>query len=92
MAEPDSIPDDGYVLATKRRKWISKDPNPNSFWIDMPFLIQIAKAKEENPNWGAKKGLDELHVVYSERSVKRNISVCTFTMMDPNVCTQSRRI
>jgi hypothetical protein len=27
----------------------------------MPFLIQIAKAKEENPNWGAKKSLDELN-------------------------------
>jgi len=68
MAEPDSIPDDGYFLAAKRRKGISKDPNPYSFWIDMPFLIQIAKAKEENPNWGAKKSLDELHVAYSERS------------------------
>jgi hypothetical protein len=55
MAEPASIPDDGYVFAAKRRKGISDEPNPDSFWIDMPFLIQIAKAKEENPNWGAKK-------------------------------------
>ena len=76
MAEPDSIPD---VFAEKRRKGISKDPNPDSFWIDMPFLIQIAKAKEENPNWGAK-------------SLLKNFSVCTFTMLNPNACTESRRI
>ena len=75
MAETDSIPDDGYVLAAKRRKGISKDPNPDSFWIDMPFLIQIAKAKEENPNWGAKKIVDELHVAYSERSVNFFLSL-----------------
>jgi transposase InsO family protein len=75
MAEPASIPDDGYVFAAKRRKGISEDPNPDSFWIDMPFLIQIAKAKEENPNWGAKKILDELHVAYIERSVKKNFSL-----------------
>ena len=75
MAEPDNIPDDGYVFAAKRRKGISKDPNSDSFWIDMPFLIQIAKAKEENPNWGAKKILKELHVAYSERSVKKFLSL-----------------
>ena len=72
MTEPDSIP---YVFAAKRRKGISKDLNPDSFWIDMPFLIQIAKAKEENPNWGAKKNLDALHVACSERSVKKFLSL-----------------
>jgi hypothetical protein len=35
MAEPDSIPDDSYVLTAKRRKVISKDLNPDSFWINM---------------------------------------------------------
>jgi hypothetical protein len=33
MAEPDSIPDDSYVFTAKRRKGISKDLNPDSFWI-----------------------------------------------------------
>ena len=75
MAEPDNIPDDGYVFAAKRRKGISDEPNPDSFWIDMPFLLQTAKAKEENPNWGAKKILKELHVAYSERSVKKFLSL-----------------
>jgi hypothetical protein len=60
-AEPDSIPEDSYVFTAKRRKGISLDLIPDSFWMDMPFLIQIAKAKEENPNWVAKKILDELH-------------------------------
>ena len=69
MTELDST---AYVFAAQRRKEIIKDPNPNSFWIDMPFLIQIAKAKEENPNCGAKQILDELHASYSERSVKKN--------------------
>jgi hypothetical protein len=64
MAEPDNIPDDGYVFAAKRRKGIGKDLNPNSFWMDMPFLLQTAKAKEENPNWGAKKILKDRHRVY----------------------------
>jgi hypothetical protein len=72
MTEPDSI---SYVFAAKRRKGISKDPNPDSFWFGMPFLIQIAKAKEENSNWGAKNNLDELHVAYSERSVKKFLSL-----------------
>jgi hypothetical protein len=54
MAETDSIPDDSYVFAAKRRKGISKDLNPDSFWMDMPFLIQTARAKEENTNWRAK--------------------------------------
>jgi hypothetical protein len=39
MAEPDNIPDDGYVFAAKRRKGIGKDLNPDSFWMDMPLLI-----------------------------------------------------
>jgi hypothetical protein len=50
----------------EEKKGISKDPNPDSFWIDMPFLVQIAKAKEQYPNWGAKKNLDELHVTYTK--------------------------
>jgi hypothetical protein len=37
--------------------------------------LQNAKAKEENPNWGAKNILDELHVAYSERSVKNILSL-----------------
>jgi hypothetical protein len=35
MAEPDSIPEDSYVFTAKRRKGISKDLNPDSFWINM---------------------------------------------------------
>ena len=35
MAEPDSIPDASYVFAAKRRKGKSKDPKPDSFWIDV---------------------------------------------------------
>jgi hypothetical protein len=50
MAKPDSTPDAGYVFAAKRRKGISKDPNPDSFLIDIPFLIQRRKSK-----LGAKK-------------------------------------
>jgi hypothetical protein len=35
-----------YVFAAKRRKGISKDLNPDSFWIDMPFLIQIGEPRK----------------------------------------------
>jgi hypothetical protein len=52
MAEPDNIPDDGYVFAAKRRKGIGKDLNPDSFWMDMPFLIQTAKAKKNKIQTG----------------------------------------
>jgi hypothetical protein len=37
---------DSYVFAAKRRKGISKDLNPDSFWIDMPFLIQIGEPRK----------------------------------------------
>jgi hypothetical protein len=47
-----SIPDDGYVFAAKRRKGISKDLNPDSLWIDMPFLIQIASQSEGHRSEG----------------------------------------
>ena len=69
MAEPDNIPDDGYVFAAKRRKGKSKDPNPDSFLIDIPFLMQRRKSK-----LGSQKNLDELHVAYSERSVNKFLS------------------
>ena len=69
MAKPDSIPDAAYVFAAKRRKGKSKDPNPDSFLIDIPFLMQRRKSK-----LGSQKNLDELHVAYSERSVNKFLS------------------
>ena len=33
-----------------REKGVSKDPNTETFWADMPFIVLITKAKEENPN------------------------------------------
>jgi len=43
-----------------------KDPNTETFWADMPYIVLITKAKEENPNWGPKKLLSELKLGYKE--------------------------
>ena len=46
MVEQDTIPNEGYTISNKCKKGISKDPNPEAFWVDMPHIVQIAKAKE----------------------------------------------
>ena len=60
----------GILIDKKRRKGVSKDPNTETFWADMPYIILIAKTKEINPNWGPKKLLSELKLGYTERTVK----------------------
>ncbi|CAC5422428.1 unnamed protein product [Mytilus coruscus] len=44
----------------------------------MPHIIQIAKAKEEHQNWGAKKIVDELKVPFSDRMVKQFLSLYSY--------------
>ena len=77
MMEPrqDNIPDEGFLLTKKRRKGVSKDPNTETFWADMPYIVLIAKAKEINPNWGPKKLLSELKLGNTERTVKGMLSL-----------------
>jgi hypothetical protein len=38
-----------------KEKWVSKDPNTETFWADMPFIVLITKEKEENPNIGDQR-------------------------------------
>ncbi|CAG2206142.1 unnamed protein product [Mytilus edulis] len=74
MMEQNTVPDEGYVFERKRKKGISKDPNAETFWADMPYYVEIAKAKEQNSKWGPKKIIAELKLGLSERVVKTVLS------------------
>ena len=37
------------------KKGISKDPNTETFWADMPNYMKRSKAKEQNCKWGLKR-------------------------------------
>ena len=53
------------------KKGGSKDPNAETFWVDiMSYIVLITKPKEENPNWAPKKLLSELNLGYVEITVK----------------------
>ena len=34
----------------RKKKGVTKDPNTETFWADMSYIVLITKAKEENPN------------------------------------------
>lgn len=74
MEQTNTVPDEGYVFERKRKKGISKDPNAETFWADMPYYVEIAKAKEQNSKWGPKKIIAELKLGLSERVVKTVLS------------------
>ena len=90
MAEQETIPDDGYVFLAKRKKGITKDPNPESFWADMPYIIQIVKLKEEHQKWGAKKILEELKIGFSERMVKKCLSLYFYDQASKSMYRKSQ--
>jgi hypothetical protein len=49
----ETIPDVGFSIGTiQRKKTVSKDTNPETFWNNFDKLISITKLKLENSKWG----------------------------------------
>ena len=58
----ETIPDVGFSVRTiQRKKPVSKDTNPETFWNNFDKIISIAKIKLENPKWGLVKMANMVH-------------------------------
>jgi hypothetical protein len=56
----ETIPDVGLSIGTiQRKKPVSKDTNPETFWNNFDKIISITKLKLENPIWGPVKMASE---------------------------------
>ena len=58
----ETIPDIGFSIGTiQRKKPVSKDMNPETFWNNFDKIISITKLKLENPKWGPIKMANMVH-------------------------------
>ena len=63
----ETIPDVGFSIGTiQRKKPVSKDTNPETFWNNFDKIISITKLKLENPKWEPVK---IENMVHTEQSV-----------------------
>ncbi|XP_053398314.1 SCAN domain-containing protein 3-like [Mercenaria mercenaria] len=60
---------DTFRLTVKKRKPVTKDPNPEWFWAEFDLITTVAEKKSSNPKWGPKK-LSEL-TDCNERKIKQ---------------------
>ena len=58
----ETIPNVGFSIGTiQRKKPVSKDTNPETFWNNFDKIISITKLKLENPIWGPVKMANMVH-------------------------------
>jgi hypothetical protein len=58
----ETIPDIGFSIGTiQRKKPVSKDMNPETFWNNFDKIISITKLKLEHPKWGPVKMANMVH-------------------------------
>jgi hypothetical protein len=65
----DSVPQTCLILqrnnisigTIQRKKPVSKDTNPETFWNIFDKIISITKLKLENPKWGPVKMANMVH-------------------------------
>jgi hypothetical protein len=58
----ETIPDVGFSIGTiQRKKPVSKDTNPETFWNNFDKIISITKLKLENPIWRPVKMANMVH-------------------------------
>ena len=67
----DFTTDEGFFMVKKRRKGMSKDPNPEWFWEEFDAIIDVTKLKESNQKYGSTKITNEIAKIHPQLTVRK---------------------
>ena len=78
----ETIPDVGFSIGTiQRKKPVSKDTNPETFWNNFDKIISITKLKLENPIWGPVKMANMHYMVHTEKPVTLTLTLAVHDLV-----------